>query len=191
MIKFIAKNFECYPKNNLAYNKLSSIIEKIKNIRYHVSIGDKNSNSFQSDFDERLLEKLIKLGGKTANIQIVDDLKKKYDFILDINGECVAAEVEKTNREKILYDLLKCHMYFKSGALFALLFLPRNYAHSKGIWNLFETGKDRYSQCLRYGFGSPSYFKKILLVGYEVFTENNEKVTTSVRSRLIDKKKNG
>ncbi len=190
MIRLVAKNFECFPIDNHANDRLSPIIEKISKIEHHVSIGDKNSNSFTSDFDSRLQKKLTELGGEIIDIPIVDDLEKKYDFALDINNDRVVVEIEKTNREKILYDLLKCHIYLKSGASLVMLFLPKNYAHSKGIWNLFETGKIRYSQCLKYGFGHTSYFKSILLVGYEMFTGDNEKVTPSVRAKLIAKNKN-
>ena len=97
----------------------------------------------------------------------------------------VVVEVEKTNREKILYDLLKCHMYLNSGADVALLFLPKNYAHSGGVWNLFETGCERYKQCLRYDFGLTFYFKRILLVGYEQAMPDGRRVTSTIRKELI------
>ena len=76
-------------------------------------------------------------------------------------------EIEKTNREKILRDILKCHMYLQAGADFAVVGLPKNYPHSRGLWNLYEFGVQRFSECRTYGFGTPDNLNRILLLGFE------------------------
>ncbi len=93
--------------------------------------------------------------------------------------------MEKANREKILYDILKCHMYLSGDAAFALLVLPKNYPHRHGEWDLFATGVARYRQCLDFGFGTPKTFDRILIVGYEQATADGERLTGQIRSRLI------
>ncbi len=66
------------------------------------------------------------------------------------NGTFMVVEVEKANREKILYDFLKFHMYLQSGADLGLLFLPKNYSHRGGEWDLFDWGKTRHQQARDY-----------------------------------------
>ena len=63
----------------------------------------------------------------------------------------------------------RCVFSFHAGATFSLVGLPKNYAHSHGIWNLYEFGVQRFSECLKYGFGTPDRLGRILLFGFEQF----------------------
>jgi len=78
-------------------------------------------------------------------------------------------EIEKTNQEKLLRDILKCHMYLHAGADFAVVGLPKNYPHTRGMWNLYDFGVQRFSECRTYGFGTPDKLNRILLLGFEQF----------------------
>lgn len=94
-------------------------------------------------------------------------------------------EVEKANREKILRDLLKCHIYLAAGADFAVVGLPRNYAHTRGVWNLFEFGIERYEECRAYGFGTAEKLDKILLLGFEQYeAATDQLLSRETRARM-------
>jgi hypothetical protein len=97
----------------------------------------------------------------------------------------VVVEVEKANREKILYDFLKFHMYLQNGADLGLLFLPKNYSHRSGEWDLFDCGKTRHQQARDYGFGSQSILDRILIVGYQQCTIEGVPLDRKVRASLI------
>lgn len=66
-------------------------------------------------------------------------------------------------------DNLKCHMYLRPGADFAMVALPKNYSHTHGVWNLIALGARRFQESLTYGFGAPGTFDRTLLVGFEQF----------------------
>ena len=84
-------------------------------------------------------------------------------------GRSVAVEIEKTNREKILRDILKCHIYLHAGADLAIVGLPKNYPHTKGVWILYEFGMRRLRECMIYGFGTADTLGRVLLLGFEQF----------------------
>lgn len=123
-------------------------------------------------------------GALETSLGLPREIAKDFDFVFSFASKRVVVEVEKANREKILYDFLKFHMYLVHGADFALLFLPKNWAHTHGETDLFDCGVQRYSQCVEFGFGTPELFDRILLVGYEQFTAEG-KLTSAARKALI------
>ena len=87
--------------------------------------------------------------------------------------------------EKILRDILKCHIYMSAGADFALIGLPKNYPHTHGFWNLFEFGVQRFTECKTYGFGTPDKLGRILLLGYEQFiASTDEPLSSQTRQKM-------
>ncbi len=60
-------------------------------------------------------------------------------------------------------------MYLHSGADYALIALPRNYAHIGGIWALFDFGVQRFSECRKSGFGRSELLERILTLGFTQF----------------------
>lgn len=181
----IARRFEVYPATSSAFGALRPLLERCDEVRFSGRIGEKNNNQITLDFDDRLRDTFCGYGAIETELSLPDGVAKEYDFAFDFAGHRVAVEVEKANREKILYDILKCHMYLSGDAAFALLVLPKNYPHRHGEWDLFATGVARYRQCLDCGFGTPETFDRILIVGYEQATADGERLTGQVRSRLI------
>ena len=181
----IARRFEAYPATSSAFDALRPLLDRFDEVRFSGRIAETNSNQVTLDFDDRLRDVLCGLGATEAELSLPDGVAKEYDFAFDFAGHRVAVEVEKANREKILYDILKCHMYLSGDAAFALLVLPKNYPHRHGEWNPFATGVARYRQCLNFGFGTPETFDRILIVGYEQATADGERLTGQIRSRLI------
>ena len=185
-MKLLARHFEIYPEGNLAARELGPLLKSLRSVAFSGAIGARNSNQITSDLDDRLEDAFAELGCGQTRLTLADDVSKEYDFTFEHRKKKVVVEVEKANKEKILYDILKCHMYL-SAADFALLFLPKNYPHSSGEWRVFKCGVDRYRQCLQYGFGAPGKFDRILLVGYEQAAEDGQRLTPDLRRRLIDK----
>lgn len=181
----IARKFEAYPETSSAFGALRPFLELCDELRFSGRIGKKNNNQITTDFDDRLRDAFCDNGATEAELSLPDGVAKEYDFAFDFEGNRVVVEVEKANREKILYDILKCHMYLSGDAAFALLVLPKNYPHGHGEWDLFATGTARYRQCLDFGFGTLETFDRILIVGYEQATTEGERLTGQIRSRLI------
>jgi hypothetical protein len=93
-----------------------------------------------SDFDDAFEKAIYSAGGSSAKIRLPLEIPQELDFAFTFDGCVVAVEIEKANREKILRDILKCHMYLSAGADYALVVLPRNYCHKLGVWDLFDFG---------------------------------------------------
>lgn len=184
-MELIARNFECYPVDSSVHRLVCPLIADLNEVRFPVKVGERNSNQLKYDFDLRLESGLLAQGTIQANIKLPLHIKQQYDFAFSFGGKQVVVEVEKANWEKILRDLLKFHVYFQHGADFALLFLPKCYPHSNGESENFKLGQELYKQCLEFGFGQEARFDRILLIGYDQFTENGEGFTSAVRHRLI------
>ena len=182
-----ASNFELYPKNGKATQQLAPLLGNVKRVDYTFSVVDPKVNQGQmaSTFDAELEECIITLGATALDFRLPATIPQEHDFAFSFAGHKVAVEIEKANREKILRDFLKCHMYLHSGADFALVALPKNYPHKVGVWNLFEFGVQRYNECLAYGFGTTESLGRILLMGFEQFDgTTNAPLSTKTRERM-------
>jgi len=166
-----ASAFEIYPKEGEAFEHLSSLLGKLTRVHFALCVNDPAVNRGQmgSDFDEALKKALLDAGAQPFDLNLPSEILQEFDFAFAYDGCKVAVEIEKTNREKILRDVLKCHMYLHSGADFAIVGLPKNYAHTHGVWNLFDFGVERFRECQTYGFGTPDKFGRILLLGFDQY----------------------
>ena len=163
-----ASDFEIYPKDGDAARHLAPLFNSLGRIDFTFRVDDPAVNQGQtaSDFDTAL-ETALRAGGVTPfDLPLPPGVPQELDFAFAFGGRTVAVEIEKANREKILRDFLKCHIYLHAGAHFAVVALPRNYAHKHGVWNLFEFGMERYNECRTYGFGTSDKLGRILLLGF-------------------------
>ena len=182
-----ASDFEVYPKDGEAYKHLSPLLEGLQQIEFtfHVENPSVNQGQMVSDFDEMLEKTLLSAGAECFDLRLPRQIPQELDFAFIFRGRRVAVEIEKSNREKILRDILKCHMYLQSGADFAIVGLPRNYPHKLGIWNLYGFGVDRLAECKAYGFGTADKLGKILLLGFTQFdAERHTALSTKSRQRM-------
>jgi hypothetical protein len=189
MIEFpvYASNFEVFPREGEAFQHLGQLLGAIKRINFTLRVKDPSANSGEmvSDFDDQLEQVLLTNGAKHLNFRLPPEIPQELDFAFEYAGKTVAVEIEKTNREKILRDILKCHMYLHAGADMAIIGLPNNYSHSNGVWNLFKFGTQRLSECKNYGFGTEEKLGKILLLGYDQFEAlNNQPLSQETRQRM-------
>lgn len=166
-----AANFELYPEDCEAARHVAPLFDKLQRIDFTLRVDDPGVNQGQmaSNFDAALEQAFLLHGAEDLNLRLPLEIPQELDFAFTFAGRSVAVEIEKANREKILRDILKCHMYLHAGADFAIVGLPKNYAHTHGIWNLYEFGVQRFGECLKYGFGTPDLLGRILLFGFEQF----------------------
>ncbi len=189
MSKFAAyaAGFEFCPHGGEAYQHLAPLFARIEPIDFQFHVADPlvNQGQMTADFDDRLESGLHAAGAERFHLKLLRDIPQELDFAFFYQGKTVAVEIEKANREKILRDLLKSHMYLHSGADYALIVLPRNYPHTHGIWDLFDFGVKRYMECLKYGMGTPESLGRVLLVGYTQYDAvTGEKLSAVTRQRM-------
>jgi hypothetical protein len=166
-----ASDFEIYPRDGEVFRHLFPLLDSLSRINFMLRVDDPavNQGQMASNFDAEL-EKVLLAGGATPfHFRLPANVPQELDFGFVFGGKSVAVEIEKANREKILRDILKCHMYLHAGADFALVAFPKNYSHKHGVWNLFEFGVERFSECATYGFGTADKLGRILLLGFEQF----------------------
>ena len=182
-----ARDFELHPKRGTAFEHLEQLFRRLDRVDFVLRVQDaaKNQGQMESDFDQKLELALRSLGTVSWPIILPSEVPQELDFAFSYSERTVAVEVEKSNREKILRDILKCHIYLQSGADFAIVALPRNYPHTHGIWNLFEFGAQRFNECQNYGFGTPDKLDRILLLGFTQFdASTGEPLTMMSRQRM-------
>jgi len=182
-----ASQFALHPREGGAYTQLAPILEGLDRVDFHFQVVDPaiNQGQMASDFDAVLESRLVHLGATHLDFELPHEIPQELDFAFNYKGHKVAVEIEKANREKILRDLLKCHMYFHAGADFALVVLPRNYAHKMGSWDLFDFGIRRFEECRKYGFGTSDKLSRILLLGYTQFEAATDRpLTKKIRNAM-------
>jgi hypothetical protein len=167
-------------------------MKELAEVPFTGRVGEKNSGQCDSDLDDRLADRFFTMKGVSRKDIGMPKIQKKFDFSFAHKGHSVVVEVEKANWEKVLYDFLKAHMYFASGADFVIVFVPKNYVHSgKSPKRSFDQARQRYDHCIEYGFGSPENLGKILLVGYEVAVRDGRLFTPALRKEFIDAVRKG
>ncbi len=185
--KVYASNFEFFPNDVEAFQRLSPLFKEIHRIDFVMRINDPSVNQGQmvSNFDNELEKALLVHGASYFELRLPPEIPQEFDFTFTFGRRIVAVEIEKTNREKILRDILKCHMYLHFGSDFALVGLPKNYPHTQGVWNLYEFGVQRLRECKTFGFGTADKLDRILLFGYEQFIGlTNEPLSQNTRQRM-------
>lgn len=171
MTRAYANDFELYPANNAAADHLRQLINQLDRVEYTSTIRNPESNNCQitTDFDVQLESSLLNLGATESEIEIPEDVPQQLDFVFQFAGVRIAVEVEKADKEKVLRDILKSHMYLSFGATYSVVALSRNRPFSRGISNLFAFGQQRYDECIQYGFGTNEKFDRICLLGFTEF----------------------
>lgn len=192
MIEFraYASNFELFPKEGEAFQCLSPLLGSLKKVDFILRIDNPSVNQGQmvSNLDDELKKVLLTRGAAYSDFQLPKEIPQEFDFAFEYGGRTVAVEIEKSNREKILRDILKCHIYLHAGVYYALVGLPRNYAHLRGMWDLYDFGVQRYKECINYGFGTPDKLSRILLLGFTQYDAlTNEPFTKKLRQQMREK----
>lgn len=184
-----ATGLQLFPEMGEAFDHLSPLVRQIQRVEFMLRVADPDVNQGQMDsnFDSRFEDAFTEGGCQRHHLALPPGVPQELDFAFSYAGKSVAVEIEKANREKILRDILKCHMYLHAGADFALIVLPRNYPHKHGVWNLFDFGVRRLNECRTYGFGTPDRLGRIALLGFtqhELATDAPLSTLTRQRMRI-------
>ena len=101
-----ATSFEIYPKEGEAFQYLLPILGRIERLDFTLRVNDPSVNQGQmiSDFDEELKKMLQTLGAEPWNLTFPHP--QEFDFAFMFAKRRVVVEIEKTNCEKILRDIL-------------------------------------------------------------------------------------
>jgi hypothetical protein len=180
-------NFETYPQEGVACELLSTLLGQLTRVDFVLRVADPLANQGQMDsnLDESLENNILALGGASVDFPLPPGVPQELDFAFKYAERTIAVEIEKANQEKILRDILKCHMYLHFGADFAIVALPKNYPHAHGVWNLFDFGKQRFKECTTYGFGTAENLGRILLLGFQQFdAATNKPLSVETRQRM-------
>ena len=154
--------------------RLVTSLTGIRGLRYSFDCkGRNNSYQLNSSFDAAMNERLLAIGGRSFKFQPKCSTAIDFDFAVELNGEKCVFEVEKANKEKILYDFLKMHVYLDSDVAAAVLIAPINWPHSGGVENLFSLAKERFDLCRRHGMIDPSKCERMLIVGVTQIYQGN------------------
>jgi hypothetical protein len=177
-----ADDFGIHPLDGEAARHLEAVLTGLSRIDFTFTVADASVNQGQTacDLDCALEKALRARGAKPHHLSLPPNVPQELDFSFTFKGRTVAVEIEKANREKILRDILKCHIYLDAGADFSVVALPRNYAHQHGVWNLFRFGIERYNECRTYGFGTPDKLGRILLVGFNQYDAATNRLLSKV-----------
>jgi hypothetical protein len=177
-----ASDFEVYPKEGEAFEHLSPFLHGLRRVEFTLRVDNPSANQGQmaSDLDEALEKALLAAGAEPFDLKLPPGIPQEYDFAFIYGGHTVAVEIEKANREKILRDVLKCHMYLHSGAKFAIVGLPKNYPHARNVWNLYRFGIERFAECKAYGFGTADKLGRILLLGFNQYEASSNRLLCRV-----------
>lgn len=187
-----ASHFQMFPSEGAAYTHLQNLLTSLDRIDFTLQVNDpsKNSGQMVSDFDDKFQKALLSNGAVDHRLSLPLDIRQELDFSITYQGHSIAVEIEKTNREKILRDILKCHMYLHQGADFSLVVLPTNYPHTQGMWDLFRFGSGAFGQCMKYGFGTSDKLERILLLGYTQYDNSTQRpLDTETRQRMRESAK--
>jgi hypothetical protein len=166
---FSAKLREHFPK--CMPPQLLNMLKNVFPLDYQmVNTSEKNNFQLNSTFDQELVEGLRQKGVDQVVLKIPDKNRTKYssdaEFKLQEVGKIVV-EIEKADHQKILYDLLKAHVYLREGADYVVLLIPTTRGRKPAENNMFEIGKRRLEDCIQVGMISEKAASQVFLVGFE------------------------
>jgi hypothetical protein len=127
----------------------------------------RNNYQLDSTFDAAMKHQLVSRGAREVNLGRGWSGNLDLDFALDFHGQTVVFEIEKANKEKLLYDFLKMHIYLdRPEVSAALLVVPINWPHAHGVVDLFSFARERFDLCVRHGMADPAKTRRMLIVGF-------------------------
>jgi hypothetical protein len=176
-----------YSPDNFAFEQVVCFLKQVEGIGYRLLCrGSKNNYQLISDFDSVVEHKLIEFGGRRFSLSPSCSANIDFDFALQLGTIKCVFEMEKTNKEKLLYDFLKMHVYLDSGADVAILLVPVNWAHSSGVIDLFSVAANRFSLCRQYGMLNKEKAHRMLLLGFTQIINGSPLTDNTLRSMKAD-----
>ena len=160
--------------NKISSEILTKVTEILSDIEFTASPSTNSLNrQLNSSLDNAIVEQL-KILGEIATNSIVEDDDEKIgflDFVLtpkDTPSTKFYVEIEKTDKKRLWFDFIKILTCLKSDSNGkGLIICPKNYAHSNGIWDLFEEAQIYKNHLERVFDKHSDVLKRVFIVGYE------------------------
>lgn len=131
----------------------------------------RNNYQLNSDFDDAFSHAAQAAGWEPTTLLTPPDIARAHDGYFKYGELSIVVEIEKTNWEKFLYDLLKCHIYISSGANGCIILLPVNWPHKNGIKNIYHDCIPRLDVATKYHAIRPDVLGSLVVVGFEQMYE--------------------
>lgn len=184
-----------HPPTLVRFLQEATDVSKVMEFCGRISSGA-NNYQINLDFDSRWIDHIIKYTSWSLAPPLnVAKLKQIPDIKLDgllASGDCkIVIEVEKSNKKTIWFDFMKMMMMLGTEeAQFGVLLVPRNYAHRRGIWDLFKEARF-YRWCLsQFARVDETLMSKLAIIGYtqEALVNGSWKPLSPLRISLIKNK---
>lgn len=168
------KDIEAFELEKGVNQQIVNLALALENLTYKLICNSpRNSYQKESTLDTNIRNYLQSFGNGIINPKIDHcPINITYDFALRIGNSNVVFEIEKANKEKILYDFLKAHIYLDSNIDKFVIIAPKNWMHSLGYYDLFKTAKERLQLCYKYRMGDKMKLKNILVIGFNQYFKN-------------------
>jgi len=149
-----------------------NVVSLISDLEFSVDVGKANSKQITSDIDgsisRRLEEKYQPISGKAElSVYAENSHIGKVDLAFNDteNGVIAYIEIEKTNKKTLWFDYVK--LVSKIGddpRRIGVVICPKNYAHSRGTWDLYQEALRYRNHLTRLSFNEN--FNRIAIIGY-------------------------
>lgn len=155
------------------------VLEEIKDaligLEFSMSIGQSNSDQFESGLDQIIAARLIRQGWIAREDRDCPQVARpdigwaaRPDLLIERSGAPkIIIEVEKSDKRKVWDDLMKLWLLVDGeNADLGLLICPTNYASRTTDWNLFDYAR-RSILLLQHAAQVPSVrLSKLAVIGY-------------------------
>jgi hypothetical protein len=85
-VELVACNFEIFPSHSAVYESLHPLLHRCTEVRFPYSIGERNNNQFNFDFDSKLKDKLLACGGEVARLDFRQILLRSVTLLFPLVG---------------------------------------------------------------------------------------------------------
>lgn len=96
-MELIARNFESFPARSSAHRLFEPLIAGLCEVRFPVTVGQRNSHQITYSFDSPLEAALLAQGATRTELDLPRRINQRYDFAFLFGGKTAVVEVEKAN----------------------------------------------------------------------------------------------
>ncbi len=182
----VATNWNVLFHSKCRYPVFVDCFQSLSEVHYDAEIRDPNKNSSQITHDQLDHVLARELGGLSKHDW--PRQAKDADILLQSGDDTCVIEVERSNHEKYLRDLLKIHAYLYHGASVGVLVVPENHAHRHGEVKTLEIAQRHIESSMKYGMWNPDFIDRFFLVSYRMScAQTGVEYSRSIRDSFISR----
>lgn len=193
-MKFEIDKDAIFSFNRSLEEDLKEVLNKIDNLEYKLICKTSKNNYQKTQHLDQAIRDKLKIDKKqqkriyfdeNLNISDFNDKKNKipnmrieHDCLYNYRDKKIFFEIEKANFEKILYDVMKMHVYCSDDKSYGILLFPKQWFNKSNV-AIYDYAITRYKICNKYGMLDNVIKNKILIIGYnqELKTGTNKFVS--------------